>query len=179
MSDTTGLRAPHGPGHAHSAPLNGLIAARRYFNPPSALPPNPTAAFTPRTGHTSPTDSTSWRPYTRPLRGAVITGFTGSPESGYQLEYTLRGKTHRIDYHLREDRGVEFSFVDPDGTARTESYRVAQIPTKMGFSSSNLWARVDDARSWSEKTCEALIAWFENVAHGVGYSKPSKSPARD
>jgi len=67
-------------------------------------------------------ETRSWRPYTRPLRGARITGFTGSLESGYQLEYTLRGETHRIDYHLREDGGVEFLFVDPDGTARTETY---------------------------------------------------------
>ena len=67
-------------------------------------------------------ETRGWRPHTRPLRGARITGFTGSLESGYQLEYALRGETHRIDYHLREDGGVEFSFVDPDGTARTEAY---------------------------------------------------------
>jgi arylsulfatase A len=67
-------------------------------------------------------ETRSWRPYTRPLRGARISGFTGSLESGYQLEYTLRGETHRIDYHLREDGGVEFLFVNPDGTARTETY---------------------------------------------------------
>jgi len=67
-------------------------------------------------------ETRGWRPYTRPLRGARVTRFTGSRESGYQLEYTLRGKTHRIEYHLREDGGVEFSFVDPDGTARSESY---------------------------------------------------------
>ena len=67
-------------------------------------------------------ETRGWRPYTRPLRGARVTGFTGSRESGYQLEYTLRGRTHRIEYHLREDGGVEFSFVDPDGTARSESY---------------------------------------------------------
>ncbi len=50
------LRVPHGPGQAHPAPLNGLIAARGPFSPPSALPPSPTTAFTPWAGHTSPTD---------------------------------------------------------------------------------------------------------------------------
>ncbi len=63
-----------------------------------------------------------WRPYTRPLRGARIIGFEGSLRDGYVLTYSLRGETYRIEYRLLEDGGVTFSFVDPDGDTRSETY---------------------------------------------------------
>jgi arylsulfatase A len=65
------------------------------------------------------------RPFTRPLRGATITGFEGSLEDGYRLTYELRGAEHRIDYRVGEDGEVTFRFVNPDGSATEEVYGAA------------------------------------------------------
>ena len=62
------------------------------------------------------------RPYTRPLRGATITGFQVRDTSSYRLEYELAGKTHFIQYSLLPDGGAEFVFVDAEGRGNTEVY---------------------------------------------------------
>ena len=65
------------------------------------------------------------RPFTRPLRGATITGFEGTLEDGYRLTYQLRGAEHRIDYRVGEDGEVTFRFVNPDGSTTEEVYGAA------------------------------------------------------
>ena len=65
------------------------------------------------------------RPYTRPLRGATITGFEGALEDGYQLTYQLRGAEYRIDYRVGQDGEVTFRFVKPDGSTTEEVYGAA------------------------------------------------------
>ncbi|MHC4925418.1 MAG: YHYH protein, partial [Planctomycetota bacterium] len=62
------------------------------------------------------------RPYTRPLRGATITGFTRLSGERYSLKYDLSGEAHAINYTIRESGGVDFEFVDPDGRKRVESH---------------------------------------------------------
>ena len=62
------------------------------------------------------------RPSGTPLRGASITSFTRSGPDVYSLQYRLAAATYRIDYSV----GVgtcRFTFTDPSGTARTETYQ--------------------------------------------------------
>ena len=62
------------------------------------------------------------RPYTRPLRGATITGFEVRDGSSYRLQYELGGKTHSIQYSLPPGGGAKFVFVDAVGRETTEVY---------------------------------------------------------
>lgn len=63
------------------------------------------------------------RPSTRPLRGAVITGFDRDSDSSYRLDYDLHGERHSISYTLlRDGRAAEFVFTDGSGQDRAETY---------------------------------------------------------
>ena len=62
------------------------------------------------------------RPYTRPLRGATITGFEVRDASNYRLQYELKGKTHSIQYSLQPEGGAEFVFVDGNGRETTQVF---------------------------------------------------------
>ncbi len=62
------------------------------------------------------------RPFLQPLRGAEITGFSGTLAEGYSLEYKVRGETHQINYEVT-DTGADFEFFDPAGNAMKESYQ--------------------------------------------------------
>ncbi len=61
------------------------------------------------------------RPFTRPLRGAKVTGFESEGDH-HRLEYELDGKKHAIRYEVAEDRSTTFQFIAPDGTSTTETY---------------------------------------------------------
>ena len=41
------------------------------------------------------------RPFTRPLRGATVTGFERHGEASYRLEFQWRGEDHSVDYTLQ------------------------------------------------------------------------------
>lgn len=58
-----------------------------------------------------------------PLKGAEITGFSQMGDSGYLLEYTLNGESHKIHYHWDESGAYEFTFIDQDANEVTESYQ--------------------------------------------------------
>ncbi len=62
------------------------------------------------------------RPALQPLRGAEITGFSGSLTEGYTLNYDVRGQENRIDYHLLPTGGAAFTFTDGNGETRQETY---------------------------------------------------------
>ena len=62
------------------------------------------------------------RPHLPPLRGAVITGFSGSIEDGYELQYEVNGRSAKVEYQVKESSGVDFKFTDADGTVREEQY---------------------------------------------------------
>ncbi|MDA7926628.1 hypothetical protein N9B21_01160 [Verrucomicrobiales bacterium] len=62
------------------------------------------------------------REFLRPLRGAKITGFFGSLEEGYYLEYEVNGMKSLIDYQITEAAGADFVFTDTDESIREESY---------------------------------------------------------
>ena len=62
------------------------------------------------------------RPYTRPLRGATVTGFERRGDGAYRLEFELRGQVHAITYAVLPGGGAEFVFTDGAGESRTESY---------------------------------------------------------
>ncbi len=58
----------------------------------------------------------------RPLRDAKITGFSRT-DNRFQLQYDVSGRTGTITYVVKNDGGVDFTFQEPSGTTRTESYR--------------------------------------------------------
>ncbi|GAA5509705.1 YHYH protein [Novipirellula caenicola] len=62
------------------------------------------------------------RPALRPLRDAKITGFNRTGNQ-FQLVYDVSGRKGRIDYVVKENGSVDFTFQDPSGNTRTESYQ--------------------------------------------------------
>lgn len=63
-----------------------------------------------------------FRPAGNPLRGASITSFTNSAPGTYSLQYRLGSDTYRIDY-LVKGTMYRFTFTDPTGATRTETYQ--------------------------------------------------------
>ncbi len=62
------------------------------------------------------------RPDLRPLRDAKITGFSRS-DNHFKLEYDVSGRKGTITYVVKDDGGVDFTFQEPSGKTRNESYR--------------------------------------------------------
>jgi len=62
------------------------------------------------------------RPFTRPLRGAKITGFTRLKDGGCRLSYDYRGETWLISWRSTDSGGVEYVFTDPAGKVEKQSY---------------------------------------------------------
>lgn len=68
--------------------------------------------------------ATSPREATAPLRGAKITGFkTLETGKSYSLTYTLDGQTSKVNYQVNADGSVNFDFIDPSGSVKTETYK--------------------------------------------------------
>jgi phosphatidylethanolamine-binding protein (PEBP) family uncharacterized protein len=66
----------------------------------------------------------SVRPALQALRGAEITGFTtGASGQGNRLTYAVGAKSGSIDFTSAQGGGWKFTFVDPDGLKREETYR--------------------------------------------------------
>ena len=66
----------------------------------------------------------SVRPALQALRGAEITAFTaGASGQGNRLTYAVGGKSGSIDFTPAQGGGWKFTFVDPDGSKREETYR--------------------------------------------------------
>ncbi len=64
------------------------------------------------------------RPSTTPLRGAVITGFTASPDKkNFTLQYTLNGRSASVNYAAGGIGAWKFRFVNADGTSREVTYQ--------------------------------------------------------
>lgn len=64
------------------------------------------------------------RPALQALSGAEITGFTTRPSGqGSRLTYAVGGKSGSIDFMSAQGGGWKFTFVDPDGSTREETYR--------------------------------------------------------
>ncbi len=62
------------------------------------------------------------RPHLQPLRGAAITGFSGSLQEGFQLRYEVGSEESTIAYQVQESGGVEMVFQGPGGRVRRETY---------------------------------------------------------
>lgn len=56
------------------------------------------------------------RPATRPLRGAVITGFSRPSDRRYKVDYKVQGEGRSVDYEIAPDGKVTFQFIGPSGT---------------------------------------------------------------
>ena len=69
------------------------------------------------------------RPGQPPLRGAVITDFAYSPEKSV-LTYRLQGKTGKISYRAIGENRFEFTFVEPNGRQRSETYERRTRPDR-------------------------------------------------
>jgi phosphatidylethanolamine-binding protein (PEBP) family uncharacterized protein len=66
----------------------------------------------------------SVRPALQALRGAEITGFTtGANGQGGQLTYAIGGKNGSVDFTPAQGGGWKFTFAEPDGSKREETYR--------------------------------------------------------
>jgi hypothetical protein len=63
-----------------------------------------------------------FRPATRPLRGAKITGFERPKEGTYSLTYKLNGETHKINYALLSNGSYKFDYVDSNGEVQSQTY---------------------------------------------------------
>ncbi len=68
------------------------------------------------------------RPFTRPLRGAEITGFERRGQNSFRLEFELRGEEHSVGYTILPDGGAKFVFTDGSGQSRSEVYRGGRSP---------------------------------------------------
>ncbi|EGF25197.1 YHYH protein [Rhodopirellula baltica] len=62
------------------------------------------------------------RPDLRPLRGAVITGFSKTGNR-FELVYDVEGRQGSVTYVVKDDSTVDFTFQDPTGETRSETYR--------------------------------------------------------
>ena len=62
------------------------------------------------------------RPDGRPLRDAKITDFVESKPGSYKLTYEVRGKRGSVSYVLAADGSAKFTFVDPAGGTKEETY---------------------------------------------------------
>ena len=62
------------------------------------------------------------RPDGRPLRDAKITDFVETKPGSYQLTYEVRGKRGSVSYVIAADGSAKFTFVDPAGETKDESY---------------------------------------------------------
>ncbi len=62
------------------------------------------------------------RPALPPLRGAKIVDFAELAKDSYRLTYEIQGKKRTVSYVLAKDGAAQFTFVDPNGKANTESY---------------------------------------------------------
>ncbi len=66
----------------------------------------------------------SVRPALQALRGAEITGFTaGANGQGGHLTYAVGGKNGSVDFTPAQGGGWKFTFAEPDGSKREETYR--------------------------------------------------------
>src|ERR1043166_2956098 len=63
------------------------------------------------------------RPALDPLRGAVITGFESRGTNQFHLVYALSGRTNIIDYLMKDDGTVVFTFSNSGGSSTSEVYR--------------------------------------------------------
>jgi len=65
----------------------------------------------------------SVRPALQALRGAEITGFTaGANGQGGHLTYAVGGKNGSVDFTPAQGGGWKFTFAEPDGSKREETY---------------------------------------------------------
>jgi Raf kinase inhibitor-like YbhB/YbcL family protein len=62
------------------------------------------------------------RPDLRPLREAKIVDFVETKPHHYRLTYEVRGKKGSVSYTLAENGSATFTFVDPGGSTKTETY---------------------------------------------------------
>ena len=60
--------------------------------------------------------SESPRPFTRPLRGAVITAFEHRGDQRWSLTYTLKGQDYGLRWAILEDGAMDVNSEAPDGT---------------------------------------------------------------
>jgi hypothetical protein len=68
------------------------------------------------------------RPDGRPLRDAKITDFVESKPGSYKLTYEVRGKKGTVSYVLVADGSANFTFVDPTGSTKNETYTPRRGP---------------------------------------------------
>ena len=71
------------------------------------------------------------RPYTRPLRGAKITGWI-QKEDRYSVEYQIGRDKGYVNYTLLDEGMVGFEFIDTNGDTMTETFEPRQKREREG-----------------------------------------------
>ncbi|MBM3967843.1 MAG: YHYH protein, partial [Planctomycetes bacterium] len=62
------------------------------------------------------------RPSLPPMRGATITKFEELEKGRYKLIYDVNGRSGSVTYRWMDSGAMEFVFVEPNGTTKTETY---------------------------------------------------------
>ncbi len=118
------LDGSHGHEHPHPHPDAGetWLDAPYHYHGSDDRPPYVQASFHGEVDLENRPNARGIRPFTQPLRGAIISGFEAIEAAHWRLTYTLAGDEHVIDYRRLPDGSWQFEFIDPDGEARVETY---------------------------------------------------------
>ena len=121
-----GLDASHGHVHPHPHPDAGRSETRLdepyHYHGSFDEPPYIQATFRGEVDLDARPLARGVRPFTAPLRGAVVTGFERLGDEHWRLEYTVDRRLGTIDYRRDGDGRWTFVLTDPDGGTRTETH---------------------------------------------------------
>ena len=100
------------------------------------------------------------RPATSPLRGATITGFSGSLKDGYSLKYEVYGRPGYINYKIADNGTATFNYVDTSGRKTTQTYTRRQ--SRQGGGGGDRRARPEGNRRPSSRDMreDELVEFF-------------------
>lgn len=118
------------------------------------------------------------RPAGEPLRGATITNFNRTGNR-FQLDYNVSGRKGAIIYTVKNDGNANFTYQDPSGNTRTESYRRRRGETYLPLSGETVSSEAgsnDPAMPRLTVTSSAFLADseipIEFTGDGLGESPP-------
>ena len=118
------LDGSHGHEHPHPHPDAGetWLEAPYHYHGSDDRPPYVQASFHGEVDLENRPNARGVRPFTQPLRGAIVSGFEAIEAAHWRLTYTLAGDEHIIDYRRLPDGSWRFEFIDPNREGRVETH---------------------------------------------------------
>jgi len=114
------------------------------------------------------------RPATGPLRGATITGFSGSLKEGYSLKYEVYGRPAYINYQFADNGTATFNYIDTAGRKTIETYTRRQGRKGGGGGGERRPRPQDNQRPQNREMSEDdLVEFFLGVG-GKGQGSPQQ-----